>query len=110
MQGRPDEFHFRSVDETILFWTRHNGCNPRPKVEKLPDAADDDTTAARFTYAAAADGRGRADAEVILVKIEGGGHTWPGRDARVRFLGPATHDVIANDLIWAFFQRHPLPK
>jgi len=46
---------------------------------------------------------------VILVEIDGGGHTWPGRDPPVRFIGKSTKDISANDMIWEFFQRHRLP-
>ena len=44
---------------------------------------------------------------MVLVVIEGGGHTWLGGDPRVRFLGKATKNVSANDLMWEFFQKYP---
>jgi polyhydroxybutyrate depolymerase len=95
---------FRGVDETIDFWVEHNRCTTTAKRESLPDRdLKDATTVERFTYAPAADG-----AEVVLVKINGGGHTWPGRTIPTGRLGPTTYDVNANDLIWEFFQRHPL--
>jgi polyhydroxybutyrate depolymerase len=47
-------------------------------------------------------------AEVVLVEIEGGGHTWPGQEPRLRFLGKSTKNISANDLIWEFFQKHPM--
>ena len=43
-----------------------------------------------------------------LVIIGGGGHTWPGREPRVKFLGKSTGNISANDLMWAFFKRHPM--
>lgn len=52
---------------------------------------------------------GRDGAEVVLVTIDGGGHTWPGQRPPVWFIGRSTADVSANDLIWVFFLRHPLP-
>jgi len=45
---------------------------------------------------------------VILYVIDGGGHTWPGRQWPVPLLGRSTRDVAANDLIWEFFQKHPM--
>ena len=51
----------------------------------------------------------KGDAEIILVEIDGGGHTWPGVTPPVRFIGKSTKDVSANDMIWEFFQRHRLP-
>jgi polyhydroxybutyrate depolymerase len=46
---------------------------------------------------------------VVLYVIEGGGHTWPGRTPRFAFLGKSTSHISANDLMWEFFQKHPLP-
>ena len=53
--------------------------------------------------------KGKDGAEVVLFVIENGGHTWPGRPSRARFLGPSTTDVSANDLMWEFFEKHPMP-
>ena len=52
-------------------------------------------------------GPGKDGAEVVLFVINGGGHTWPGRDTG-SFLGKSTHNISANDLMWEFFQRHPM--
>jgi polyhydroxybutyrate depolymerase len=51
---------------------------------------------------------GRDGSEVVLIEIEGGGHTWPGMKPIVEMLGPSTMDISANDLMWEFFQKHPL--
>ena len=54
----------------------------------------------------------RAGAEVTLCTVEGGGHTWPG-GVNVPWIagqGSTNQDVSANDLIWDFFQKHPLPE
>ena len=53
-------------------------------------------------------GRGKDGAEVVLFEIEGGGHTWPGQEPPVRFIGKSTKDISANDLMWEFFKKHPL--
>lgn len=50
---------------------------------------------------------GRKGSEVVLIEIEGGGHTWPGQRPVVARLGDSTMDISANDLMWEFFQRHP---
>jgi len=94
---------FKSVEETIHIWARLNGCPRKPKTAALPDTAKDGTTVRREVY-----GPGREGAEVVLYVIEGGGHTWPGRGWPVPFLGKTTLDISANDLIWEFFQRHPM--
>ncbi len=63
----------------------------------------DDTTITHKTY-----GSGKDGAKVVLVVIEGCGHTWPGQKPRVRFLGKSAKDVSVNDLMWEFFQKHPM--
>lgn len=93
---------FFSVEHTIQAWVKADGCPETPKVADLPKKADDGTSVQRKTYGPNKDG-----AEVILFTISGGGHTWPGRDT-IRFLGPSTHNISANDLMWEFFQRHQM--
>lgn len=95
---------FLSVEATIAAWIKQNTCNTTPTVTTFPDTARDGTRVTRRVYPPKA-----GDAEVILIEIEGGGHTWPGRDPRMRWLGRSTHNIRANDLIWEFFRRHPLP-
>jgi polyhydroxybutyrate depolymerase len=53
----------------------------------------------------------RDGAEVELCTIRDGGHTWPGGKDLPFFLkqGHTTHAVDANDMIWSFFQKHPMP-
>lgn len=95
---------FFSVPGSIAAWVEADGCGPQPVTSTLPDTAADGTTVRRETY-----GPGRDGAEVVLIAIEGGGHTWPGREPRLASLGKSTRDISANDLMWEFFQRHPLP-
>jgi polyhydroxybutyrate depolymerase len=92
---------FFSVDQSVKTWVKANGCDPEPKIEALPDTTDDGTRATRTTYSG-----GREGSEVILITIEGAGHTWPGREAALKLLGPSSKAVDANDLMWDFFQKH----
>jgi polyhydroxybutyrate depolymerase len=87
----------------VQAWITANGCPAEPKVEQLPDKADDGMTVTRKTC-----GPGRDGSEVILLVIEGGGHTWPGRETPAKWLGGGTKDISANDLIWEFFEKHPM--
>ena len=104
MPRRTAIVRFRGVDDTLQFWIQHDACESTPREEQLPDKADDGTTVTRFTYSS-----GKQGSEVVLIKINNGGHTWPGRDMKLAILGKTTKDISANDLIWEFFQRHPLP-
>lgn len=94
---------FYSVEHSIQTWVKANGCPEKPLVTDEPDKADDGMTVKRRVY-----GPGKQGAEVVLVIVEGGGHTWPGRAPRQRVQGASTRDISANDLIWKFFQKHPL--
>lgn len=94
---------FKSVEETIRTWVKIDGCPKKPRTTDLPDKADDGTTVKREAY-----GPGKEGAEVILFAIQGGGHTWPGRQWPVPWLGNTTRDISANDLMWEFFKRHPM--
>jgi len=99
---RPD---FYSVDHSIRAWVKTNGCAQEPKVERLPDTADDGMRSTRKTWSG-----GKEGSEVVLIEIENGGHTWPGREPLVAILGKSTRDLSANDLMWEFFQRHPIKR
>jgi polyhydroxybutyrate depolymerase len=92
----------RPVEDSVRMWVKANGCDETPAVDVLADGADG-MKATRSTY-----GAGRDGTEVALVVIDGGGHTWPGRRADLMLLGRSTLNVSANDLMWEFFQKHPL--
>jgi polyhydroxybutyrate depolymerase len=96
--------NFFSVEHSIRAWVKANQCPETPVVVQEPDRTDDGMTVQRKTY-----GPGTKDAEVVLVVIEGGGHTWPGREPRLALLGKSTTDIRANDAMWEFFKRHPKP-
>jgi polyhydroxybutyrate depolymerase len=117
MHGTSDEFapfrggkgrgvsgtDFQSVERSVQTWVKANGCAPEPVVTKVPDTVQDGTSVVRTTYGSCKDG-----AEVVLVAIEGGGHTWPGREPGLRVLGKSTRNISANDLMWEFFEKHPM--
>ena len=94
---------FYSVDHSIQTWVKANECKAVPVVTTIPDQAKDGTTITRKTY-----GSGKEGTEVVLVEIHGGGHTWPGQQPRLQFLGKSTKNISANDLMWDFFVKHPM--
>jgi polyhydroxybutyrate depolymerase len=93
---------FWPVDHSIRTWVKSNGCDENPKIDSLSRSGDE-LTVTRKTYAAANDGT-----EVVLVVIEGGGHTWPGMKSPTETLGKSALNISANDLMWEFFQNHPM--
>lgn len=47
--------------------------------------------------------------KVVLIKIKGGGHTWPGASQYLPkiLVGTVCKDFNANDVIWEFFSSLP---
>lgn len=97
-----------AVPAVARFWAGHDGCPAEPgQREALPDTdPTDGTRAYRETW-----GPGRENSEVILITVEGGGHTWPGgtQYLPVRMVGRVSRDFSACEVIWEFFKRHPMP-
>ena len=89
------------VEETIKVWKRINQATEIPRVEALPTLHNDGTRAVRYTYRT-----GRDSQNIVLYKIIGGGHTWPGQPHARLLLGPTTTEISANDLMWEFFRFH----
>lgn len=87
---------FKSVKESIDFWSNTDQCNTTPQTESFSDIQHD-------TFSHCADGT-----SIELYTIIGGKHAWPGSD------GPAwpggdqpTQTITATQLIWGFFVAHP---
>lgn len=98
----PRFINFKGVDESIQTWVKLDGCDEKPKFDVLSKEGDE-LKVTRQTYSGGKDG-----SEVVLVVIEEGGHTWPGQQPPVGFIGKSTRNFSANDLMWEFFQKHPL--
>jgi polyhydroxybutyrate depolymerase len=95
------------TDEAMQFWLRRDGCRAGPHIETLPDIdPGDGTHVVRQTYSGC-----EAGSAVELVRIEGGGHAWPGGRQYLprRIVGTASRDLDATGLIWAFFKAHGRP-
>ena len=92
----------RPVLEGLLDWVHANGC-PAEFTRGAVPCSDDGIAIERFAW-----GPGMAASEVVLYRLEGGGHTWPGRQPDSFYLGPCALSLVANTIIWEFFERHPL--
>lgn len=99
---KPAFINFKGVEESIQTWVKLDGCGEKPKFEVISNDGND-LKVTRKTY-----GGGNDGAEVVLIVIEEGGHTWPGQEPPVGFIGKSTKDLSANDLMWEFFQKHPM--
>jgi polyhydroxybutyrate depolymerase len=98
----PSFMRLKGVEESVQTWVKLNGCDEKPKTETISKDGDE-MKVTRKTY-----GGGKDGAEVVLVVVEGGGHTWPGQQPPVGFIGKSAKNISANDLMWEFFQKHPM--
>jgi polyhydroxybutyrate depolymerase len=98
----PARIKFKSVADSIQTWVKLDGCDEAPANDVLSHAGDE-LKVTRTTYSGGHDG-----AEVVLIVVEGGGHTWPGRPTPAKFLGKTARNISADELIWEFFQKHPM--
>ena len=93
---------FYSVEHSLGCWIKANDCASEPEVAEEPVKVEDAMRVIKKTW-----GGGKGGAEVVLVEIAGAGHTWPGRQPPLLFLGKSTKNIAANDAMWDFFKKHP---
>jgi polyhydroxybutyrate depolymerase len=91
---------FLSVDSVINFWKRLNETDATAVYNAVPNiSTTDGSTAERFDYT-----NGIDNSSVVLYKITGGGHTWPGATFLIPGNGNTNQDVEASEEIWKFFK------
>lgn len=95
----------RSVEDTAVSWAKLDGCDPTSSKVEVLSKETDELKITRQTF-----GPGKDDSEVVLITIEGGGHTWPGEPPPVKFIGKSAMTISANEMMWEFFQKHPLNR
>jgi len=94
--GRP--YWGTGVEDALSGWAEHNHC-----AERAERALGSTVVEIRY----AGDGCG---AEAVLVRIDGFGHAWPDRiGAPLTGSSDASGETTADQALWGFFQRHPLP-
>ncbi|MGA8850048.1 MAG: CFI-box-CTERM domain-containing protein [Dehalococcoidia bacterium] len=86
-----------SMDDTIAFWRDVDDTTTGPATTVWSDDAIDTTTVTRYVYSG-----GKNGTKVILYKIEGGGHTWPGgpQYAPASAVGLVSNQIDASAEIW----------
>jgi polyhydroxybutyrate depolymerase len=90
-----------SVPDQAAKWAARNGCGR---------AASDRAVAPGVTLISYPC---PPDASVEFYRVTGGGHAWPGSPFTrqiASIVGYTTMAISADDLIWAFFEAHPLPE
>jgi polyhydroxybutyrate depolymerase len=94
------------TEDAARRWARLNGAAPEPRPSALPADGEGRCGGLRLSYPGGRDG-----SEVVLVRLDGGGHTWPGGAQYLpeRLVGRVCRDFDATALIWEFFRAHPKP-
>lgn len=95
-----------NIDQMIANWAKHNGCAIEPiVVERRTDQGRRGHSSTKYVYSSCRDG-----VEVVLWKLTGAGHVWPGGKQKImeRILGPSTDIIDANREMWNFFSRFSL--
>lgn len=88
------------AEQSVDWWVRHDRC-PRTATVTARVASGGHAAEKRVWSPCA------GDAEVVLWKLTGPGHVWPGAPRRYPewLLGPPTSVIDANEDIWRFFRR-----
>lgn len=94
-----------SIQETFEFWAKNNQCAELSEWKKLPDKArNDGTRVYKREYT-----KCKNNSNVLLYKIENGGHTWSG-SSQIPFqdwvVGKTSYDINASQVIWDFFNNY----
>jgi polyhydroxybutyrate depolymerase len=89
--GGGEPYWGTSVENALEGWATHNGCGPRRDTNVAPSVD-------QLAYG------GGACADVVLYRIEGFEHAWPG------VIYPDQDRGTVNEIIWSFFESHPLPS
>jgi polyhydroxybutyrate depolymerase len=97
IHGTADDLIDYSGAETVVdFWVAFNGASPVAEITELPDRfPENGTTVERFVYAG-----GEMGVDVEHLKINGGGHVWPGADG--------DSDIDTAEEVWGFVSRYDL--
>ena len=91
-----------SVDNVIQKWIGVDNCTATANSTNLPDNnLSDLSTVQKIQYYPCS-----TNTEVLLYKVIGGGHQWPGTSSILGGLGTINMDINASAEIWDFFSRH----
>ncbi len=94
-----------STDETIRMWKNFLNCNGEVFENKMPNKNIlDGCKAIRTDYLCTS-----GNSVISLIKIDGGGHTWPGGKQYLpkAIIGKVCKDFDAEEIIWEFFKNIP---
>ncbi len=93
-----------SGGDSLKLWADNNDCVTNPITTYYDDIDPDDGSVVRREECSSDDNK-----DVILLTVEGGGHTWPGgwQYLGEGIVGKTNRDIDATEVIWEFFEKHP---
>ena len=93
-----------STEASVHWWVKHMDCSSSPKKSSLPNIVKFDRT--RTEVERYIDCRGKV--QVILYRVVGGGHTWPGGKQYLpqKVIGRVSRDFQGVRKIFDFFSQH----
>jgi polyhydroxybutyrate depolymerase len=94
-EGAEHENILPPIESWAAAWAERNGCDPEPT--EIVEVE----TVTREAWTNCEQG-----ADVVLYRIDGMGHYWPGSDLLPEF---GTQAISATDIMWDFFMVHPMP-
>ncbi len=96
--SRSFDIPFPSVPEWMQGWAERNQCQTA-----APIAPEGEISGMTWSDCS-------QNAEVIFYTIAGAGHSWPGGEPIPEWIvGKTSQAIDATQLIWHFFEQHPLP-
>ncbi len=93
-----------STTEVLAFWREQNNCQTMLDTVDLPDIDTTDHSTVSTLGFTDCD----CQAEVSHIRINGGGHTWPGVEivSYEALAGETNEDIHASEVLWDFFKQH----
>lgn len=91
--------------QVINLWKKLNNCTNAATITNLPNTVtNDNSRVIKETYSCA------ENTELTLMRIQNGGHTWPGSKPFLFILGNTNQDISANTEMWNFFSNYSIPE
>lgn len=101
--GNTENGSIISTDSIISYWIGRNGTSKKPIISEFPSKGD--TKVVSYHYQ-----NGMNDTEVMLYKVQHGGHIEPSQRERysfvwTTFVGKQNEDIESAEEIWKFFKE-----
>jgi poly(3-hydroxybutyrate) depolymerase len=102
MGGKTENGSVISTDSSIAYWVKRNETDTAPIINRFPSINTSSVTSYLYSH-------GKNNTEVMLFRIEDGGHIEPSRKERYSilwraFAGNQNRDIESAEEIWSFFR------